>query len=119
MSYQVNATDLGNIRLNEPGTVNSVLQNIALILATPKGSVPFYRDFGISNEFLDKPMPVAKVMMIGEVREAIELWEPRATMTSIRFAESPLEPGKLAPTVEVEIRVGELERPGYSPAFSS
>jgi hypothetical protein len=107
VSYQISATDLGNIRLNESETVNSVLQNIALILATPKGSVPFYRDFGISNEFLDKPMPVAKVMIIGEVREAIEDWEPRATVSDISFAEDPLEPGKLIPTVEVEVAVEE------------
>ena len=78
-----------------------------MILATPKGPVPFYRDFGISNEFLDKPMPVAKVMMIGEVREAIEDWEPRATVSNISFAEDPLEPGKLIPTVEVEVAVEE------------
>lgn len=107
MSYQVSATDLDNIRLNELETVNSVLQNIALILATPKGSVPFYRDFGISNEFLDKPMPVAKVMMIGEVREAIEVWEPRARVVDISFEENALEPGRLIPTVEVEINVEE------------
>ena len=105
MSYYVSATDLGNIRLNELETVNSVLQNIALILATPKGSVPFYRDFGLSNEFLDKPMPVAKVMMIGEVTEAIQLWEPRARVASVRFEENGLEPGRLIPTVEVEIDV--------------
>lgn len=106
MSYQVSATDLGNIRLNELETVNSVLQNIALILATPKGSVPFYRDFGVSNEFLDKPMPAAKAMMVGEVREAIETWEPRAAVRNIWFAEAALEPGRLVPTVEVEIDVG-------------
>ena len=107
MSYQVSATDLEDIRLNELETVNAVLQNIALILATPKGSVPFYRDFGISNEFLDKPMPVAKVMMISEVREAIETWEPRAKVIDIGFSEDVLEPGKLVPVVEVEISAGE------------
>ena len=52
-------------------------------------------------------MPVAKVMMIGEVREAIEDWEPRATVSNISFAEDPLEPGKLIPTVEVEVAVEE------------
>ncbi|MDE6260405.1 MAG: GPW/gp25 family protein [Oscillospiraceae bacterium] len=107
MSYTVSATDLGDIRLNEREEVNAVLQNIALILATPKGSVPMYRDFGLSQEFLDRPMPVARVMMITEVREAIELWEPRATVTDIQFANDPLEPGKLIPTVEVEIHVEE------------
>ena len=107
MSYSVSAADLGNIRLNESETVNAVLQNIALILATPKGSVPMYRDFGLSQEFLDKPIPVAKAMLVAEVREAIEIWEPRASVSDISFSQNALEPGKLDPTVQVEIRVEE------------
>lgn len=103
MSYKVNATDLTNIRFNEADTLSSVLQNIAVILSTPKGSVPQYREFGLSAVFLDKPMPVAKMMMIAEVREAIERWEPRAQYVSIEFTESITEPGTLWPTVEVEI----------------
>lgn len=105
MSYLVSATDLENIRLNEPEEVSAILQNIALILATPKGSAPFYRDFGISSEFLDKPVPVAKVMMISEVREAVEAWEPRASVIGVSFKEGV--PGKLVPVVEVEISVEE------------
>ena len=101
MSYSVSAADLGNIRLNEPETVNAVLQNIALILATPKGSVPMYRDFGLSQEFLDKPIPVAKAMLVAEVREAIEIWEPRASVSDISFSQNALEPGMLDPTVQV------------------
>ena len=78
MSFQVSATDLGRIRLNEPETVNAVLQNIALVLATPKGSVPMYRDFGLPQDFLDKPIPVAKARMIASVREAVEECPPGA-----------------------------------------
>ena len=107
MSYLVSAADLENIRLNEADEVNAALQNIALILATPKGSAPFYRDFGISSEFLDKPVPVAKVMMISEVREAVEEWEPRASVVNVNFKENVLEPGRLVPVVEVEINVEE------------
>jgi len=107
MTYTVSATDLGNIRLNEQKTVNAVLQNIALILATPKGSVPLYRDFGLSWEPLDKPMPVAQAMMTGEVREAIENWEPRARVVGVSFAGDALQPGRLIPTVEVEINAAE------------
>ena len=72
MSYTVSATDLGRLRFNELETVNSVLQNIAVILSTPKGTVPLYREFGLDWKYLDKPMPVAKVLMISEVREAVE-----------------------------------------------
>lgn len=103
MSYYVRATDLTAIRFNDADPVSSVLQNIAVLLSTVKGSEPQYRDFGLSATFLDKPMPVAKMMMIAEIREAIEKWEPRARYVSIDFAESITQPGTLWPTVEVEI----------------
>ncbi len=103
MSYTVSATDLGNVRFNEIETINSVLQNIAVILSTPKGSVPLYRDFGLDWRHLDRPINVAKVMMISEVREAVERWEPRATVQNVSFSVDPAQPGTLIPTVEVEI----------------
>ena len=82
--------------------VESVLQNIAVILSTPKGSVPMYRDFGISVDILDRPIPVAKAMMTADIKEAIEQWEPRATFISVDFMEDELN-GRLIPMVEVEI----------------
>ena len=106
MSYKVNATDLKNIRFHDPELVSSVLQNIAVILSTPKGSVPQYREFGLSVVFLDKPTPMAEMMMRAEVREAIERWEPRAQFVSMTFEEQITQPGTLWPTVEVEI-IGE------------
>lgn len=107
MSYTVSATDLGRLRFNEADTVNSVLQNIAVILSTPKGSVPLYREFGIPFDILDKPIPIAKNMIIAPVREAIERWEPRATFVDIRFSGDVSQPGSLIPIVEVEIHAEE------------
>lgn len=106
MSYKIKAADLTNIRFNDQDLVSSVLQNIAVILSTPKGSVPQYREFGLSAIFLDKPTPVAKMMMIAEIREAIERWEPRARFVGVTFEERVTQPGTLWPTVEVEI-IGE------------
>ena len=103
MTYTISATDLGRLHFNETDTVNSVLQNIAVILSTRKGSVPLYREFGLDNSFLDKPMPVAKVLMVAPVREAVETWEPRATVLNVSFKEDVSNPGTLIPTVEVEI----------------
>ena len=103
MSYYVRATDLTNIRFNDMDPVSSVLQNIAVLLSTIKGTVPQYRDFGLTATFLDKPMPIAKMMMIAEVREAIEKWVPRARYVSIDFSEDITRPGTLWPAVEVEI----------------
>jgi len=51
-------------------------------------------------------MPIAKMIMIAEVREAIEKWEPRARYVSIDFSEDITRPGTLWPAVEVEI-IGE------------
>lgn len=103
MSYFVSAEDANNLRFNETDTVKSVLQNIAVILSTPKGTVPMYRDFGVNTEFLDLPMPVAKVRMISEIREAVETWEPRATVVGVRFSDARAAEGVLVPIVEVEI----------------
>lgn len=101
MIYKVSALD--SLRLGETGTVRAILRNIAVILATRKGSVPLYRDFGLSWDALDKPLPVAKAMMIPEIREAIEKWEPRALFLGVDFRQDPAQPGSLIPIVEVEI----------------
>lgn len=103
MSYIVSAADLNKLQFNETDTVRSVMQNIAVILSTLKGTVPMYRDFGVNPEFLDMPMPVAKVRMISEVREAVETWEPRATVVDVSFSDERAAEGVLIPIVEVEI----------------
>ena len=79
MNYKVSAPDLAHLSFNETNTLASILQNIAVILATPKGTVPMARDFGVDMDFLDR----AKVLRVTE-------------------GEDPMN-GKLIPTVEVEI----------------
>jgi len=106
MRYKVSSADLKDLRMGEAETVEAILRNIAVILATRKGSVPLYRDFGLPWDFMDKPIPVAKAMMVAPVREAVETWEPRASVTNVDFAEDPARPGTLMPIVEVEISNG-------------
>ena len=104
MTYKASA--LESLRLGETETVRAVLRNISVILATRKGSVPFYRDFGVSWDALDKPLPIARSMLIPEIREAIEKWEPRALFLGVEFRRDPAQPGTLVPIVEVEILEG-------------
>jgi hypothetical protein len=101
--YSVSATEDAKLELGAAGTVKSVLQAVKLVLTTPKGTVPMYRDFGIDMEFLDQPTPAAEQRARMDIREAVEAWEPRATVTDITFAKDALHTGKLVPTVEVEI----------------
>lgn len=102
-SYKVSADDGAALELGAADTVKSVMQAIKLILTTPKGTVPLYRDFGVNMDFLDLPGPGAEQRARAEIREAIEQWEPRATVKSITFSRAGAASGKLIPTVEVEI----------------
>lgn len=104
MEYTVSATDLSNIRLNETDEVKEILRNVAVILATPKGSVPLYREFGLDTRFLDKPINTAKNAAVIPVREAIEQWEPRAVYKDMSLFPDPENPGKLSFTVQIEIK---------------
>jgi len=103
MSYLVSSRDIGKIKLLESDTVTSVMQNIAIILSTKRGTVPLYREFGLPMNFVDKPIPVAKALAVAEITEAIAEFEPRARLKDITFEIDEDVPGKLIPTVEVEI----------------
>ena len=102
-TYRVSAGENAALQLGEPDTVQSVLQAIKIILTTPKGMVPMYRDFGVNMDFLDLPTPGAEQRARMEIREAVEEWEPRATVKDITFSRDESQSGKLIPTVEVEI----------------
>lgn len=101
MPYIVSASRRSAIRLNEPDRVESILQNLSLLLQTWQGSVPLYREFGLPMKFVDRPMNAAAPAMIVEIREAIQRFEPRAELISVKFKQDPS--GVLTPEVEVNI----------------
>lgn len=103
MGYLVSATDLTEINLNETDHVKDVLQNVAMILVTRKGTIPLYRDFGLSQDFLDRPIEAAMPLLVSEIKEAVETYEPRAEVEDVSFTSDPDCPGRLIPTVEVII----------------
>lgn len=103
MTYFVSA-NARQYTLNETETVDSVLQNVALILSTVRGTVPTYRDFGIDGSIIDRPVPAAKALMLTAVREAVEQFEPRAEVLRVTFEQDKQNPGRLIPTVEIEVR---------------
>lgn len=85
-----------------------ILQNVRTILSTRVGSVPLDRGFGLTWEHVDKPYPVARSLMTAAVIEAIEAYEPRASVESVEFngdAEDAMD-GLLRPRVTVSIKNG-------------
>ena len=62
-----------------------ILRNVQTILATPLGTCPLYRHFGLNTTYLDFPLPVAENLMAVEMIEAIERWEPRVQVKDVSF----------------------------------
>lgn len=64
MAYVVKAFSLKKINLAPESTVEEVLQNVAMIISTPKFSVPLDRNFGLAQRFIDKPIQTAQPVLI-------------------------------------------------------
>lgn len=101
MAYKVNSAGNYSLSLQQDSKVFSVLQNIALLLNTKRGTVPMYRDFGLPMEFVDKPIDVAENMAYVEISDALEEFEPRAKLEDVYFEKTAN--GKMSITVEVSI----------------
>lgn len=84
MTYTIRSDSKPTFALAENDTTQSILQNLFLLLETRKGTVPMYRSFGLSQSFVDKPQAVATALAATEIREAIEEYEPRATLLDLR-----------------------------------
>jgi hypothetical protein len=93
-----------NFKINfAPDSVEEeIMQNLKIILQTLKNSVPLNRDFGLSGDFIDKPVQVAETLLIAEITDEAAKYEPRAEITNISFLRDE-ESGRLIPQLEVTI----------------
>lgn len=79
---------LEDIDLSPATVIEDVVQNIATILATIKGTIPYMRGFGRNREIEGRPMPVVKNMIVSDVFQQISDYEPRAILGEIRVEEN-------------------------------
>lgn len=86
--------------------LRGLAQEIRTALATRKGSVPLDRDFGLSWELIDLPLPESRPLLVAEIGRALECCVPRIKVKSVTFRTdtSGAADGKLTPVVTVEIR---------------
>ena len=63
MAYTVKAFALEAVNLAPESTLEEILQNVAVIISTPKFSVPLERGLGLSQRFIDKPIPAAQSIL--------------------------------------------------------
>lgn len=88
----------------ENDLVSSVIQNLLLLVSTRKGTIPMYREFGLPMEYIDKPIDAAMAIMVGEITEAVEEFEPRCKLKEITFDTSQAINARLIAVMEVEIK---------------
>ena len=86
--------------------LRGLAQEIRTALATRKGSVPLARDFGLSWELIDLPLPESRPLLVAEIGRGLERCVPRIKVKSVTFRTdtSGAADGKLTPVVTVEIR---------------
>lgn len=101
MLYKITNSSEIPYSLCENDRINSILQNIALILRTKRGTVPMYRDFGMPMAFIGMPLPAAEATAAQEIADALETFEPRAMLNDISLSGSP----DGAMTIEVEVEI--------------
>lgn len=99
--------------------VGEVIQNVRTILATRIGTVPLDRGFGLTWKYLDQPIQVSKMTLHAEIIEAVNQYEPRATVTSVSYANGIDDSmdGILKPIVKIRINAVRLDKalPAYVP----
>lgn len=98
---KITISALREINMEPQNETEEIMQNVAVILATPKFSVPLDRGLGLQMTFLDKPVPAARPLAIGEIMDAIEEGEPRVRVKEVDFLENEMI-GRFVPVVEVE-----------------
>lgn len=81
----------------------AVLESIAFLLTTKKGTVPGNREFGLPMEYIGKPMNVAETLIAQEVAEALEQNSITAKLKTVDISASTENFGNYKITVEVEI----------------
>lgn len=62
-----------------------IIRNVQTILATPLGTCPLYREFGLDVNYLDHPLDLAQNLFAVAAMEAVERWEPRVRVSNVTF----------------------------------
>lgn len=101
---QVGIDKITKVNIMPESVAEEVAQNVRQILATRRGSVPLDRDLGVNYEFLDRPVNEVQLYAIPAVIQALQDFEPRAYVDSIRFQEQVAAlSGALSPVVDFSL----------------
>jgi phage baseplate assembly protein W len=74
------------------GSEAEILQNLIVLFLTPKFSQMLDRDLGLDLTLVDKPMPVAQNMLVSEIMQATQQFEPRVRIEDVSFPAGMSDP---------------------------
>ncbi len=94
-------TLLETIDLAPANAYQEVLQNIAMIIGTWENTCPMLREFGMPPQLIGRPLPVVENIIVGQLYDQIERYEPRAILGGVTFEENAFT-GKLIPIIKIE-----------------
>ena len=102
MTYTLDTSEAVNLAIAPESDEDAILQAMYVLLNTTLAEVPCYREYGISKEYISKPITAAKSMLTVAISEAFEAFLPELTITSLEFSVDDDSPDKLYPRIEVE-----------------
>ena len=92
--------DLSGIEISFEYGDSTEAERKEIVLATPLGTCPLYRDFGLDVSYLDHPLDLAQNLFAVAAMEAVERWEPRVQVTGVSFEADGTE-GKMKAKVVI------------------
>lgn len=82
---------------------DEIKQNVAFILATQKGTVPYMRDFGIDYGQLDTHGAVGRARVTADVIRTVQTYEPRVRVERVIWPNGTSAVGTSSPRVIITI----------------
>jgi phage baseplate assembly protein W len=91
--------------------LDGLLQCLRIIVTTLVWSVPLDRKFAATGSYIDAPLPYAVAQRLAELTEAIERYEPRVKVISLRLTDpaaklEDLMEGRVFPVINFQVRDG-------------
>lgn len=87
------------IRINEieESEAEDIRRCLTTLYSVREGEQPLDREFGLKQDFLDQPVPIAKNMLALEVIEKTQRYEKRVKVEKVEYAAG--EEGQLIPII--------------------
>ncbi len=99
--YNLTLTGTRPINFNPATLEEELKQNLFHILTTWIGTVPLDRAFGFDQAALDNPSEVAQTLIMAQIYELVERYEPRILIQEVQFVQPKDDPdaGRLVPMI--------------------